>query len=212
MNRRMRNLPQSLKRRSGFRKPRKTFVIFCEGKRTEPEYLEDLKRDPEVQKAAAVDLRIQSSNRSTPLALVDLAIDAQIKNAKEEGEVDEFWCVFDVEWPIHHPNLREAVQAARRAGVRLAISNPCFELWLILHFRDHSSFLDTDSARRLRRTCDGQPDKGVGSKAYMPNKHVAGQRAKALEQRHAENGRTLPDDNPSSGMHQLIDAVTANTV
>ena len=34
------------------------------------------------------------------------------------------------------------VASAGANGIRLAISNPCFELWLILHFQDHTAWLD----------------------------------------------------------------------
>ncbi|SHN47991.1 RloB family protein [Cryptosporangium aurantiacum] len=210
MTTRSRRPSSSLKRRTGFRRPRKTFVIYCEGRRTEPEYLEELKRDPEVRDAAAVDLRIQSSVKSsTPLALVQLAIEAKDRNTREQGEVDEFWCVFDVEWPQHHPGLIRAVETAQRAGISLAISNPCFEIWLVWHFRDHTSFIDTAGASRLRRACDGQDNKGVSSVHYMPHKHDASRRAKLVEERHRQNDVSFPNDNPSSGMHRLVDAVTS---
>jgi hypothetical protein len=142
-------------------------VIFCEGERTEPVYLEALKRRPEVKDVASVDLRIEAVH-GMPETLVSSAIKAHNKSADEEGEVDEFWCVFDVEWPRNHPRLREAVQQARGNGINLAISNPCFELWLILHFERHSSWLDNDSARRRRRQFDGAPDKNLNPSKYMP--------------------------------------------
>jgi hypothetical protein len=128
-----------LKRRVGTRRPRKTLVIFCEGERTEPEYLDALKRQPSVRDVAAVDLRVETGKGgSVPGTLVAMATEARSRAINEEAEIDEFWCVFGVEWPRNHPGLREAIQQARTNGIKLAISNPCFELWLILHFQDHS--------------------------------------------------------------------------
>lgn len=89
-----------LKRKVATRKPKKTLLIFCEGQRTEPEYLEALKRESLVRDVAAVDLRVETGHGgSVPLTLVALALQAQEKAGDEEGEIDEFWCVFDVEWP-----------------------------------------------------------------------------------------------------------------
>ena len=34
-----------------------------------------------------------------------------------------------------HPNIPEAKQMAKANDINLAISNPSFELWLLLHFR-----------------------------------------------------------------------------
>jgi len=48
------------------------------------------------------------------------------------------------------------------------VSNPCFELWLILHFQDHAAWLDNNEARRLRRQLDGSSDKGLDAAKYMP--------------------------------------------
>ncbi|MFI6072805.1 RloB family protein [Actinoplanes sp. NPDC051343] len=188
--------------------PRKTLLVFCEGARTEPEYLDALRRLPEVRNAAAVDIRIDRNSAGfKPLGLVRAAIAAREKAIREEGEVDEFWCLFDVEWPHTHPGLREAVALAADHGICLAISNPCFELWLALHFADQAAWLDNDGARRLRRRHDGQADKGLAADIYMPNRAAAATRAAKLERSRARNGTRLPDNNPSSGMHLLIGSV-----
>ncbi|MBM0256269.1 RloB domain-containing protein [Micromonospora sp. 4G55] len=191
----------------GVRTPRKTLAVFCEGQRTEPEYLEALRREPEVREVAAVDLRIETQGGgSVPLTLVRMAVAARERAQREEGEVDEFWCVFDVEWPENHPGLQEAIALARRHDIQLAISNPCFELWLILHFEACGAWLDNDGARRRRRGHDGQADKGLVAATYMPKRAVAARRAIALDNRHERNGTYFPHNNPSSGMHRLIAA------
>ena len=118
---------RSLKRKVGTRRPRKTLVVFCEGEKTEPEYLDALKRQQSVRDVAAVDLRVETGHGgSVPRTLVSMAVAARGRAAEEEAEIDEFWCVFDVEWPRNHPGIREAVQQARANAIRLAISNPCF--------------------------------------------------------------------------------------
>ena len=179
--------PRPLSRKVAIRQPRKTLVILCEGQRTEPVYLGALKLQPEVKDVAAVDLRIEAQH-GEPAYLVESAIEARVKSADEEGEVDEFWCVFDVEWPQNHPRLLDAVKEATENGIRLAISNPCFELWLILHFRDHHSWLDNADARRLRRHLDGATGKDLEPAKYMRNIHQAVARAASLHKRHLRDG------------------------
>jgi hypothetical protein len=197
-----------LRRRTGTRRPKKTLVVFCEGEKTEPQYLQALKRQPEFRDVAAVDLRIETGHGgAVPLTLVSLAIDARSRAAAEEAEIDEFWCVFDVEWPRNHPGLSDAVRQARENDIRLAITNPCFELWLILHFNDHGAWLDNDAARRLRRALDGSSDKSLEAAKYMPLVAAAARRAAELETRHHKNGAVFPHDNPSSGMHRLIASI-----
>lgn len=50
--------------------------------------------------------------QGVPLTLVRMAAERL-----KDPEVDECWCVFDVEWPKNHPNLFEAKQLARVKGV-----------------------------------------------------------------------------------------------
>jgi hypothetical protein len=183
-------------------------VVYCEGERTEPEYLDALKRQPSVRDLAALDLRIETGQGgSVPRTLVAMATEARSRAIDEEAEIDEFWCVFDVEWPRNHPGVKEAVQQARTNGIKLAVSNPCFELWLILHFQDHTAWLDNNQARRLRRQLDGSADKGLDAARYMPHTANAACRAAELDRRHLHDGTVFPHDNPSSGMHRLLGAV-----
>lgn len=194
-----------LKRPVGIRTPRKTLFVVCEGKRTEPEYLNALKREPSVRDVAAVDLRIESGiGSSVPLTLVSRSSEARRRALDEEGEIDEFWCVFDVEWPTNHPDIPQAVEMARKNEIHLAISNPCFEVWLILHFQAHNRWLNNVDARRLRQKLDGAKDKGLDAAAYMKTRGAASHRAAKLDEQHARNGLTFPEDNPSSGMHRLL--------
>ena len=197
---------QTLRRRVAVRQPRKTFVLFCEGERTEPEYLQALKIKPSVRDVAAVDIRVESGH-GAPLTLVSMAADARSRAIIEEAEIDEFWCVFDVEWPLNHPTLKEAVEKAHRDEIMLAVSNPCFELWLILHFQDQNSWLSNDQAARLRRKLDQSRGKGIEPAKYMPFTKDAARRAAKLDERHTRDGTATPNNNPSSGMHYFLKAV-----
>jgi hypothetical protein len=78
--------PKSLRRRVAQLHPRKTLLFFCEGARTEPEYLDALRRLPEVRNAAAVDIRIDRNSAGfKPLGLVRAAIAARDKAIREEA-------------------------------------------------------------------------------------------------------------------------------
>lgn len=192
---------KSLRRGAGTRPQLRTVVVFCEGKNSEPDYVNGLKRLPHVLQNTALNIEIHPE-QGTPFTLVKMAA-KQIK----DPEVDECWCLFDVEWPEHHPSLSEAVDLAQRAGVRLAISNPCFELWLILHHKDHTQFVDTGSAESASRKLDVRKGKAIDAGRYMPLRQVAARRAELLEGRHAEDGTRFPQDNPGSGMFRFLRAV-----
>lgn len=176
-------------------------MIFCEGEKSEPDYINGLKRLPGVRRNTAISIEIDP-DQGAPLTLVEWAIDRI-----DDDEVDECWCVFDVEWPQNHPNLGRALQCARDHGIKLAVSNPCFELWLILHFEEQTAFLDTYQAERRSRHLEGRSGKGIDAARYIPNRAIAVERAKSLTRRHAANDTRFPRDNPSSTIYKLLEAI-----
>lgn len=196
-----RTKPKVLKRKSASRPERKTVVIFCEGEASEPDYINALKRLPEVRANTSINIEIDPE-QGVPLTLVQRAVERSC-----DEEVDECWCVFDVEWPKNHPNLKQAIQLANQYGVRLAISNPCFELWLILHYENRTAFINTKEAERKSRSLDGRVGKRISADQYMSKRHMASQRANQLVSLHAENGTLFPGDNPSSTMCDLLAAI-----
>lgn len=126
---------------------------------------------------------------------------------RTRAAITEYWCVFDVEVPTQHPRLHDAIQMARDNDINVAISNPCFELWLILHHTDHTRPINNQQARSILRKHDSSPRKGLDSKLYMEPRKDAVDRARRLTERHNSAGQTFPNDNPSSGVYRLIEAV-----
>ena len=171
---------------------------------TEPLYLKALASLPEVRKVAALDIRGMGCE---PRRLVEEARAVQRSERGQATGATEYWCVFDVEAPTPHARLHEAVQMARDNGINVAISNPCFELWLVLHYADHERWIDNDDCGSLRRQHDGSQGKGLDGAAYMPRRGQAIQRAQRLAKLHASADRKLPHDNPSSSVYLLLEAV-----
>ena len=176
-------------------------MVFTEGTNSEPEYIDALKKLPNVTQNIALTIEVFPEH-GVPLTLVKHAI-----KKLADDEIDECWCVFDVEWPKHHPNLLRAVNLARAKGVSLAISNPCFELWLVLHHQDFGKFQNTAEIESYSRKLDGRSGKSIDPTIYMPLRKAAARRAKKLDMQHETGGCILPHDNPSSGMYKLMQAI-----
>jgi len=155
---------QSLKRNVSIRSPKKKFIIFTEGKNTEPTYFKALKGS---LKGAIVDIEIIDA-AGVPKTIADKASERSKKIGPKKSlssfeENDEIWAVFDKD---EHPYVTEAIQKCESTKVGVAFSNPCFELWLILHFEDfdkpdhrhdvqkHLEKLCTDYDRNARKTTD----------------------------------------------------------
>lgn len=73
------------------------------------------------------------------------------------GEGDQFWFLADTDHWVennHIQNLVEVVRQCRQKGIQVALSNPCFELWLLLHFADfpnQGGLSCSDLGEQLRR-------------------------------------------------------------
>ncbi|MCL3776827.1 MULTISPECIES: RloB family protein [unclassified Actinomyces] len=180
------------------------FHVFVEGSVTEPEYVERLREVSDV--AGGITIKVHHPGNS-PRPIVNAAVAA--RDASADGDIHQFWAVFDVEAPDPHGDLSDAMSLARHHDLPTAVSNPCVELWLLLHTGDQDGYLDSTTAESRRRAMDGSKDKHLTERTPVSSESVsrACARSRRLRQRHKDNGTVFPDDNPSSGMDLLISAM-----
>jgi hypothetical protein len=185
------------------RQRKRRFLLYCEGEVTEPEYFRDLKR---FLRNPLVEIEIGNEKRNDPKGLVELAKqrrDSARRDAKREKDdsllYDEVWCVFDVD---DHAKLLEAIQQASAVSIDIAVSNPRFEVWLLIHFRDQWAYITGEQCQSALR----QYLPGYGKKvnfSQVENKgHDAINRARQMEERAKLNGKIF--DNPTSGVWRLV--------
>ncbi|MFJ7422093.1 RloB family protein [Streptomyces uncialis] len=129
-----------LRRAGGSRSEHRRFLVYCEGECTEDQYFKGLRQE---LRSLPVTICI-GGDHGEPKSLVRSAIKHKERAAESAADrhtpYDEVWCVVDVEAPRQHPSLDEAIALARKAGVRIALSNPCFELWILLHLKEVSAY------------------------------------------------------------------------
>lgn len=116
----------------------------------------------------------------------------RIDKFKEENatvENDQFWlCIDQDDWANdnHIANLTQVLAHCRNKGYQIALSNPCFEFWLLLHFED-SSFSSgvkcADVAARFKVVVNGyNKAKCCGHLPFTAAMvHKAVERAKGLD-------------------------------
>jgi phosphoglycolate phosphatase-like HAD superfamily hydrolase len=123
----------ALQRQRHERALNKRYLIVCEGTKTEPHYfaelLEDLCIRPQV-------VRIAPNDGVSPDRVVAHALCLYDEDAAGGDAYDAVYCVFDRD---RHTTFDDAVQRTKDlndAGKPLIAitSNPCFEVWLLLHF------------------------------------------------------------------------------
>jgi len=128
--------PPGLQRKSAFAEPKVEIVIACEGKVTEKSYLNRCKSE---YGAGMVQLRWLPIT-GVPLTVVSAAVEErqrlleQARKSKDSFDIFRVWAVFDRD---AHPKVPEALALAEQHGIDVAFSNPCFELWPLLHLEDY---------------------------------------------------------------------------
>lgn len=142
-----------------------------------------------------------------PIAPAHLIALADEYRARHPDDVDEVWVLLDgedLDWPTVRAHADEA-------GVRLGVSNPCFETWLLLHFHDrplHAANRE-QTIRVLRQYLPDYDPRRVDFSDFRDGLADAVDRAKPLALRfEAElEGLGAPPPNPYTGVWALAETI-----
>ena len=198
----------SLKRRQPRSEPSgKSYLIVTEGKKTEPNYLHAIR---ERLKLSATDVEIVHPPGTDPLTLTLRAKELKEKRKIESKRgtsilYDEVWVVLDLEH-VHSPRrkqAREAIETGQKANISFAISDPCFEFWMLLHHEYTTSpFRDCDEVVTRIRKRDRTYTKGVDiPPGLLDLVAKAARHAERCRAHHVDSGG---DGNPSTQFDILI--------
>ena len=119
--------PQNLRTR------RRSLLIQCEGQKTEPNYLDGLCKACGIRHH--LEVKVRAGKGQNAVVTVESAIAEGSRKVLGEKRYDVIWCVLDVEHAAHEAKLTEALALARAKNIRMFLSNPSFEVWLIAHFQ-----------------------------------------------------------------------------
>ena len=119
--------------------PKPLTLIICEGFKTEPLYFKGLRASKGIPETRIRVVTSRECNGTDPLTLVKCAKSTlrEIKKL-EELEYDQIWVVFDHD---DHETIKQAMDMAKGNDFNVAFSNPCFELWYLLHFDRHTAHI-----------------------------------------------------------------------
>ena len=104
-------------RKMGNRKPIPTFLIVCEGEKTEPNYFKcfPVSTRPKIEIVGA--------------GCETIAVVKEALKLKKDKNFDNIWCVFDRD-PSQDKTAQRfnsALQLAEKENIKVAYSNECFE-------------------------------------------------------------------------------------
>lgn len=207
------------KRGSKKRRVKPVVLIITEGSKTEPEYFNHFRT-----RQKNIDVRVvggrSSAGETDYNSLIRKAKEYRDKNDLSSANGDTVWIVADGDVNYNNPNpiekkdaaLSRARKLAKQKGIEMIISNPCFELWYLLHFRYTTGFLkDYEAVKKLLTEHISDYEK---TNDVFPTleKHLdeAIKKAKKLEEYHLRNGNSIPFGiaaNPFTEVHRLIETI-----
>jgi len=191
---------QLLRRRQAMKDSYDVILIVCEGKKTEPNYFTELKK---TFRLSSANVRV-CGRGSDPLSVVEFALET----FRKEPEFDRVYCVFDRD---RHTRYDAAMDKLGKKNKFFAIpSVPCFEFWLLLHFKYTTKpfdapYGDSICSKVIEELKNHLPAYQKGEqnifnqlKDKLDN---AITNARRVEQFHKTSGT----DNPSTSMHSLVE-------
>ena len=189
-------------------RPRKrTVLIVCEGKETERNYFDKLKREEPIKEKFAI--RVKGGKGGSRLQVAQFAVDRK----NEPGtDYDEVWCVMDVEGPAGLDEMRKALDLLGGNSISAGVSNPSFEVWLLAHFeRSGAALLDCDAAivrlnKHWQKHFSGRYDKADGRIYDRLAKFIADavENARWVREKHHDPVACIVDCNSATDMYRLV--------
>jgi hypothetical protein len=151
----------NLSRRQGVREIKQSFLIVCEGEKTEPDYFKAFRMTAATIKAVG-----QAMNTMT---LVNKAISIREADQKRKKVYDQCWVVFDKD-DFPAKDFNQAIQFAEKNGFRVAYSNQAFEYWFLLHYNLYTGAIHRNQYKDMLTKLTGIPySKSEGYGAVMYN-------------------------------------------
>jgi ribosomal protein S15P/S13E len=152
---------------------RKICYICTEGEKTEPEYFSMFKKN-------GLTVEIVPCNRKTNYDGIINKIDKILKYEKHFNITPEVWLVADID-----NNKKEDFNKLQAWLIKnkcfSAISSPCFEYWLLLHFEEVKGRLNVNRCIKKLKKHVPNYNKGIDARRFYPNVFVAIKRAGEIE-------------------------------
>lgn len=173
------------------------FVIICEGAKREEQYFDLL---AENSKKIKIKIVTPEDNKSAPGWLLNNA--AKAEEEYQLGKGDELWFVLDVDCWKTEQLMKLGKICDENPLWSCAISNPCFEVWLFMHYAAISN-AQANSCSELKTELGGLVKGGYRKEIAIKFLDEAIQRAKTGDL----NPTHFLPVNKSTKVYQLLEAL-----
>lgn len=177
-------------------------LIVTEGEKTEPNYLNELIKKHNL---SSVNIVVDGECGSDCMSIYRHARKRFDALRASDERFDRVYCVFDRDTHANYSGALNTIQRAEPPGIFHAINSvPCFEYWLLLHYRfttkQFADYKDVkkDFPRELSDYDKGMTGLYERTEQRLPT--AIGNAKRALD--HAESSDT---DNPTTRVHLLVE-------
>lgn len=170
------------------RKINPLYLVFCEGE-TEESYAKYLRSKFRIP--------IEIRTKVTGQSITDKVITNHVREIRKGAysELDKCYLMYDLDSPEFSDRLREITK-----GIILA-SNPCFELWYLLHYCSQRSYITSDKCKQELKKYNTSYEKG---KLNQQLKDCLDTHLNAAISRAKELGEP---ENPSSTIYKFVEEI-----
>lgn len=190
-------------RRFGLSRPRRirstlpVIVVVCDDARTAVSYFLALKR--EVRHVLTLTVEGNPCDRASPAEVLKAAkarlAALRRPKCKDGADQSSVWALIDLESdPARRSAASAAKTAGKRAGVSVALSDPCYEVWTLLHLEDTgSTFGDCKAVLdRVKQKWKAKFGQDLGNKAQADYSKIVGSRVAAAARAKKHHTRNDP--------------------
>lgn len=205
-------------RDSNINEREKIFVLAFEGNDTEEIYFEALKdsvKFNDEQIYLSLLKRPKENTNSAPNHVFN-KLKREAKDQYNFGPNDELWMIIDTDRWKNIPDICDL--CSKEGNMFTAVSNPCFEFWLLLHVKDINDYTSEEQEAILKNSkvtnkknvVDIRLTEVLGSYnksnplplRFLPHLELAVDRAKALDP-----NREIYPTNLGSHVYRLIEKI-----
>ncbi|XDD50937.1 RloB family protein [Leptospira sp. WS92.C1] len=176
-------------------------IIACEGQKTEKQYF-----NSEIFHSSRLQVIVLETKDgySAPKHILERL--REYKNSHKLEASDQLWLMIDVDrWP--NEQISEVCsEALKMKNTSLAVSNPCFEIWLYLHFETLKQTVNSQDIEILLRSKMG----GSYNKSNLAIEHFkdsineAVRRSKELDKNTAS---ARWPENPGTHVYKVVEEI-----
>lgn len=197
------------RRKKSIREQYARVLIVTEGEKTEPQYFDGLK---DFYGLSGANIEICGECGSDPQSIFKFA-QKRYKEERDFGDpFDRVYCVFDKDGHTTYTQALDSIKRATPKETFFAITSvPCFEYWLLLHFkyttRPYENTQNKSAAGQVLSELKKEIydyDKGKCAEIFRALSDKLGTALYNAERAQAE-AKDNNTDNPSTDIHLLVD-------